>query len=260
MDKKNVVILGMARSGTSFTASIFSKCNYHFATDTDKQLQKADKFNPSGYWESQHLLDANREILREAGYMCDNTWFYKDAISSCQVENLTKLLPMKKHIDLIEEYDAMQPWVWKDPRLCYTLGYWWPLLKDKNVIVLLVERDKNEIYNSFQRVTKYWDSSIEITKENVFDRIDSHVDNAYKIIKQYEIPCLTVNYSDYSNNPDRIVHSLKKRFGLDIKADELGYKRTANHTSLAGKVYVLVGGAFAFLYKALSKIYRSVFG
>lgn len=62
--KKNVLIIGMARSGTSMTSAIFSRYGSSVAENKENQLQKPDKFNPSGYWQAESLLKANKEISR----------------------------------------------------------------------------------------------------------------------------------------------------------------------------------------------------
>ena len=55
---KNVIIVGMARSGTSLTASIFAKKGYFVADDPDKQLQAGNRHNPGGFWELDDLVEA----------------------------------------------------------------------------------------------------------------------------------------------------------------------------------------------------------
>ena len=45
---KNVIIVGMARSGTSLTASMFAKQGYFVADDPDSELEGPNKFNQIG--------------------------------------------------------------------------------------------------------------------------------------------------------------------------------------------------------------------
>ena len=70
--RKNAIILGMARSGTSLTASIFGRTGY-FAGD---ELVPANHQNPTGYWEARSLLRHNASILMSTGFECDNSWMY----------------------------------------------------------------------------------------------------------------------------------------------------------------------------------------
>lgn len=72
-------------------------------------------------------MDANREILRRAGYPFDNTWMF-EAITDTQANAIWDLEPEPSDVSLAQMYGAQSPWVWKDPRLCFTLGYWWKIL------------------------------------------------------------------------------------------------------------------------------------
>ena len=71
---KNVLVVGMARSGTSLTASIFVKKGYFVAEDPENQLQAAGPHNPGGYWELEDVKEANVEVLKAVGFQHHNTW------------------------------------------------------------------------------------------------------------------------------------------------------------------------------------------
>ncbi len=73
---QNIIILGMARSDTNLTASIFARKGYFVTYNNANALQSADKSNPPGYWEANSLVNFNKEILRAVNYQCDNTWFH----------------------------------------------------------------------------------------------------------------------------------------------------------------------------------------
>lgn len=233
---KNVLILGMARSGTSMTAAIFSRKGYYIAKNNKNQLQMADKYNPSGYWESDDILTANKGLLAAVGFQHDNTWFH-EPISKEQASNIHTLPVLDTHRQLVSSFNTNQPWVWKDPRLCYTLGFWWPLLNQSNTKVLLIKREHKEIYESFQRVKDSWSTSI--PKDQIYSRIDSHIEAAENTLFKFNIPYETVNYSDYKNSPAKVAKSLSISFDLDIDIFDLGYKNSANHGSLIGKLSLI---------------------
>ena len=236
--KKNVLIVGMARSGTSMTAAIFSRCGYFVAENEENQLQKADKFNPSGYWEAEKLLKANKEILSAVGFEYDNTWFHKQ-ITEKQVSSIDHLTTMQEHSKLISQYNDNQPWVWKDPRLCYTLGYWWPLMDQENTCVLLLKRDSNEIFQSFLRVKSSWHTTIPFSKNEVFSRIEAHISSAENTLKKYNIPYLTIDYSDYKENPKGVAKKLNQYFSTSLSEHDIGYKKSADHSSIIGRISLL---------------------
>lgn len=214
----------MARSGTSLAASIFANQGYFVADTKTSNLQAADEYNPSGYWECSHLMDYNKEILAAAGFIHDNTWFHQ-AISQHQVDAIKDIKPSTKHINFIKKFNDKSPWLWKDPRLCYTLEYWWPLLNHQNTKVLHVTRNPDEIYDSFIRVSKEWETSIEMDKNTILDRIEKHVTSASRILNNYNIPHVSIEYSDYVTKPKEIVEKLNKFFLINLTVADLGFRK-----------------------------------
>ncbi len=227
----------MPRSGTSMTASIFSRNNYFVADDTENELRSGDEYNPSGYWEAKPLILSNTEIFSEANFYHDNTWLF-DAITNEQAEAITKLPQSSKHQQLVENFNNHSPWMWKDPRLCYTLGYWWPLLNAETTKVLLLKRDDNEIYQSFLRLK--WCTSTQQSKKDVIKRINSHILAAEKALKKYNIPYIEINYSDYKNKSDETAKKLSAFFNINITSKDLGYNHKLNNNSIHGNILRIV--------------------
>lgn len=228
---KNILVVGMPRSGTSLTASIFTSNGYFVAGDQNKELRAGDEYNPSGYWEAESLIQSNAEIFASAGYNHDNTWLY-DSISDEQATNILTLQPSIEHQQLVDRYNKQSPWIWKDPRLCYTLGYWWPLLDPETTKVLFLKRNPKEIYNSFLRLK--WRTASQEDKADVFKRIQEHLDAAERTLETYKIPHIVVNYSDYKNHPEETVKKLNHFFDLNLNKEDLGYQHKYNNHSFQG--------------------------
>lgn len=239
---KNVIILGMARSGTSLTTSIFAKAGYF--VDEEGAISPKNHMNPTGYWESTSLLDANEKILRSSGFNYDNTWIYK-AITDEQIKSVDDFIAGDEQRELLSNFEAHSPWVWKDPRLCYTLGSWWPLLDSTNTIILFIRREPEAIYNSFVRVG--WRKSGTEQKKATFERIQNHIDNAQRIMKTHQIPFISFNYEDYKNNPDSILNKINQACDLKLTIEDLGYNDKFNHNSVSGKFS-------AFIDRLISKL------
>lgn len=230
---KNVLVVGMPRSGTSMTAAIFANNGYFIAEDTNKELRAGDEFNPTGYWEADALIKANSEIFNAAGFKHDNTWLY-DSISTKQASQILTLKPTASHQELVNKSDRHCPWIWKDPRLCYTLGYWWPLLNPKTTGVLFLKRDPEEIYSSFLRLK--WRTHSKKNKEDVLTRIQNHLEATEIALKKYNIPHVVIQYADYKNNPDETTEKLNAFFNLKLSLNDLGYNHKYNNHSFQGMV------------------------
>lgn len=222
----------MPRSGTSMTAAIFARLGYFVAEDEKKQLRQGDEYNPAGYFEAAPLIDANAQVFAAAGFQFDNTWLY-EPISTAQANAIYDVPAEESHRQLAAKYDQHSPWVWKDPRLCYTLAYWWPLVNHSNTVVLLLKRDPKQIFQSFLRVD--WRRNTSKDKQDTFKRVDEHMAAAERAIEKLAIPHITIHYSDYAQQPDEIARRMSEFFAVDLQANQLGYSGKLNNSTLRGK-------------------------
>jgi len=230
---KNAIIVGMARSGTSLTASIFAKQGYFVSSDPKAELQDGNKFNPGGFWEPTSLIESNVEVLKAVGFSCHNTWT-SDEILPEQAKSIRDRTPAKSHIDLFNSYEQQSPWMWKDPRFCYTLGYWWQMVDPNTTGVLLLTRDPEEIYRSFMRVK--WRNDLFADKHDFVRRIQNHIQSARECIDQLQIPHIEVDYSDYSRRPAETADIIGNFFDTKLTAEDLGYEEKFNHSSSRGRL------------------------
>jgi hypothetical protein len=232
---KNVIVIGMARSGTSLTASVFASQGYY--VDEAGSIADKDHMNPKGYWESNTLVKNNESIVRSTGFEHDNTWIYS-AITSDQIDKIEHYSLSDDHVKMLGFFSKKSPWVWKDPRLCYTLGCWWPYLDQENTVVILVTRDKQAIYNSFVRVG--WRKNSSEARSGTFERIAGHIENAERIISLYDIPVVRIDYSDYGDRPMYALGEINRACGLDLSMKDIGYEERYNHHNLVGRVSALL--------------------
>lgn len=252
---KNAIIVGMPRSGTSMTTSIFVEKGYFIANNKSTELRQGDEHNPSGYWEAEPLIKSNAEIFNEASFPYDNTWLY-EPISLTQANKIYTLSHAPAHKKLLEKYNNNTPWVWKDPRLCYTLAYWWPLVDKENTRVLLLIREPKEIYQSFTRLK--WRAPSSKAKKDVYLRIQSHIEAAQKAIKELNIPYIEVNYSDFKEDPVDTAKRLSVFFDFDLKTSDIPYSHKLNHSTVSGRLVTLIDRIVDLLPNSLRKILKSL--
>jgi hypothetical protein len=243
---KNVLVVGMARSGTSLSASIFVNKGYFVADDSTNQLQAANKNNRNGYWELEELKDASGRVFSAVGFQPHNTWT-EEPIAPDQAEAIFSLEYFEEDKALLERYKDKQPWMLKDPRFCYTLAYWWRLMDAETTAVLFVTRDPNEIWRSFQRIQ--WGDARARNKADFIRRIEDHIQFARETIRRLDIPHLEVDYSDYAAKPAEIARKLSACFDLELTPEDIGYESKYNHSGFRGNISYL-SGRFAELLPA----------
>lgn len=226
---RNAIILGMARSGTSLTASVFVRHGYFSGDD----FRPADHLNPRGYWESESLVQRNSKLLMDTGFTRDNSWIYH-AMTDEQIRRVQAAKLGDDERSFLRHFDEHAPWVWKDPRFCYTLRAWWPLLDPATTGVLLIERDPRATYESFVRAG--WRKGSRQDEVELAARTAAHIASAKRTIADLGIPALMMRYEDFRDAPESTATRIGDFFGFELRADALGYEEQFDHHSVAGRV------------------------
>jgi hypothetical protein len=181
----------MPRSGTSLAAAIFVNKNYHVVVGAASDLLPSNEANPFGYWEAESLNNHNAAILEAAGFRFHNTWMF-DRIQLEHVKKIYALSPRPEHEAYLRAFEQHSPWVWKDPRFCYTLAYWWPMMNPQTTGVVLVRRSRAAIFRSFIRLD--WRRPLAQGRYDFYARIDDHLAAAMHAILTFDIPYLEIDY------------------------------------------------------------------
>jgi len=226
---KNTIVIGMPRSGTSMTAAIFARQGYFLAEDEDEELRPGDENNPEGYFEAASLVERNVHLFRRVGYTAHNTWLFQP-ITDDQADQLQTLELTHTDRQFVSTYEQHSPWLWKDPRLCYTLGYWWPLLNPETTRVLVLRRRPEETWNSFLRLD--WREFNEEARVDVYQRINHHLTTAMETIERLSIPHIVVHYDEYSESPMAVANRINTCMGLQLDIEALGFDGSLNSTTL----------------------------
>lgn len=142
IERRQIVVLGMHRSGTSATAGLLNACGAYVGSD--EELTGRSIENPKGYFER-----------RDARSVCDTLLHAADAdwwkVLDFDIERIpsTTLNEQKKAISrLVEELDVHGTWALKEPRLCFLLPLYQQFLK--NPIAVFVTRHPVEVAESLR--------------------------------------------------------------------------------------------------------------
>lgn len=229
---KNVLVVGVPRSGTSLTSAVFSRKGYHVGWIEKDTGRLGDEANPFGYFEADDVIAKNVEIFQRIGYSEDNTWL-RTMITEEQIRQIDALEPSQEHKEFLRQYDTHAPWIWKDPRLTLTLPYWWKILDARTTGVILVRRDPEECYQSFIRCG--WYQPGEQARQEVLHRIEVHWNAALRAIEKYEIPHIIIHYDEYLNKPESVARKISEFCGLSLEVNDLNVQKELNHSSRLGQ-------------------------
>lgn len=147
--QKAVFVLGMHRSGTSATAGVL-----HYAgIDFGKRLLPGRADNPKGYFEHEEVWQIHETLLNDLGSCWDDIrplpsgWLESDAAHHAAA----------RLSDIVDrEFSGMPLWGLKDPRLSRLFPLWFPILKERSIIplVVLALRHPLEVAQSLHRRDK----------------------------------------------------------------------------------------------------------
>lgn len=198
-----ILILGIPRSGTSAVAGAL----WHLGVDMGSgHLQQADANNPTGYFEDRRWQAANKAISGpNYGHR------QPEEISNGQAE---------RYQALVELYDAKHLWGMKDPRLCFTAQFIWPLLEEPYIVAVRrspVASARSLCLHSELNYKKRYRMSIR-QAEALRDLWSMAL--AVRL-QEFEGSQMTVQYEDLVNNPTVTLRGLGQFVfrGLDLEPD-----------------------------------------
>jgi len=144
MTLNNVIILTTGLSGSSVVTGLIAQDGYWLGDET------VYKSNASGHYETyenKKLIELNDELLAFLNIELDESSWYDSELFN-RLTNETKILDKSRFIEFISYCQQHGKWIWKDPRLWLTLGFWAPLLSECNVTFIVLSRQPLSLWVS----------------------------------------------------------------------------------------------------------------
>ena len=153
--------------------------------------------------------------------------------------DIYKEIDTAKYNKLLEECNSHSPWIWKDPRLFLTIGFWRNFLDLTNTRVILLHRNSYELWKSLtiKRIIysySYLKNSEDKTRDELLNYLES---NNFSFI--------SLEYDQFTRDPATYINKLNKFIGANLKKenwDEI-YQSTSKfsqykRTLLAYLIYI----------------------
>ena len=238
--KNNMIIFTTGSSGSSVLTGLIATQGYWLGDET-KQLN----FDT---YENAELVDLNIRILKESG-------FRRIDCNDIPPPSIEKIKLLKKTIDptdfkkFVQKCNQNKPWIWKDPRLSYTIHFWDQFEEVKKSDVLFVSRDALQSYAGLIISRKVPMSYSDYSK------INSNYFKSYKkFVKSNQIHDFKIGFEDLILKPEESILSLNERFSLNISFEDL--KKTYKgklYQKRYGRLEILKSYAYFIFYKYFRK-------
>ena len=206
---KNLIILGMHRSGTSMVSGALVRSGFH--AGIENELLSAAEDNPLGFWERRDVVALNDKLLSAV----KSTWFQPAPVAKQEVAEIRRLL---------EDLRSHNPWLLKDPRLIFTWAAWASALK--TAAKLYVYRSPLAVATSLSKRHGF-------PLEYGLDLWEIYNRQAMKIM-QAEGGAL-IHYEAFSYEPKSAWEELQKRLGaigvsIALADTEVDYDQQLDHS------------------------------
>lgn len=199
---KQLVVLGMHRSGTSCVTGNFHSMGAYFSLDKNAMPKTLD--NPKGYFERMDALDLNDSALSKS---CA-TWWKVSKLDLSSISTIDLVNIKEKYQLILKELNEEAFWIVKDPRLCLVF----PLLEDlfDNPIFIHVYRNPIEVALSLNRRDRF-PMSFGLALWEFY--------NKKALFHSKGMPKVQISYNDLLDNSGNISLGLKKHFYHNFKIE-----------------------------------------
>ncbi|MFP3982479.1 MAG: hypothetical protein ACLFV2_02150 [Desulfurivibrionaceae bacterium] len=207
MATKNVIIMTTGSSGSSVLAGTIALKGYWLGEKTKKL-----KFDT---YENAELVDLNKEILLLSGFNhhdCNDI----PPPSVTDIKRLLDKIDISKYQAFIAKCDTHGPWLWKDPRLSYTIHFWGKILNLNKVNFIFIERDAKQSYTGLILKRKVPMSFMQHGLMN-----NNYNQSCLQFYRNNALPYLHINFQDLITFPDHYLKRIGKFLDIDLNLSDL---------------------------------------
>ncbi len=212
-----VVVTGMHRSGTSFTASLLQNAGL----DIGQRLIGPRKDNVKGFFESVEFVEFHEMVLRSQGL------HHVGWTSQKKIEVEAQYVEKAKEI--ISKNSQNQIWGWKDPRTTLFLDFWINLLPDANF--LLIYRSPWEVVDSlYRRGDELFLAQPELAVK-MWMHYNQQLLNFYD---NFSGRCFLVSVYSIANKTEYFIKAINEKFKVNLNTpDKNIFEKSLFHTEVS---------------------------
>ncbi len=207
MTRQNLVILTGGLNGSSVLAGLISQGAYWLGDETAQVAYET--------FENQELVERNRDILAASGYGWDDPGDLPPPSIEAIIAAADEVDPAPYRA-LLERCEANQPWLWKDPRLCFTMHFWQRLHDFRSCKFIIMERELDQSWTGLVmrgKVRMPYDKFLQIQANT------SEASRAF--LAEHGIPYHRLTFEDLIVTPERALAGLNDFLDLELTLDDL---------------------------------------
>jgi hypothetical protein len=234
--KKNVIILTHGWTGSSVFTALFGLGGYWLGSET---VQKVD-YNT---FENSDLVALNTDLISKlaVGLNHQQRFAFEDV---SRIEQASKTLDLQPYRDFVSRCSENGLWVWKDPRLTWTIRVWARVLDLEKTAFLILTRDEVQAWISSN--TRRHVQSFRFTRQYNNGITSSNT----RFLEEMHLPFMRASFEDLLLEPQETIARLNDFFALELALDDLRsvYREPLYQKSRNWKDLVLAAAIYAKNY------------
>jgi hypothetical protein len=227
--KKNIVILTHGWTGSSVFSALLGRAGYWLGSET---MQKPDYDT----FENADLVGLNRRLLETALPAVDHEHRFR-------VDDVNALAEAAERLDLapyerfVQRCNERSPWLWKDPRLTWTIRVWARYFDPAHTAYLVLTRDDRQAWISAN--TRRHIQSMAFTRQYNHGITGANL----AFLRDARLPYLKMSFEDLLLAPHPTLQRLNGFLGLELTlADLQAVCREPLHRKSRGLKDLLLAG------------------
>jgi hypothetical protein len=204
---RSIIILTHGWTGSSVFSALFGRAGYWLGDET---VRKTDYDT----YENSELVALNRQILQQLAPGLDHEHRFNPH-DIAWIDHAAESLDLGPYRDFVVRCSLQGPWIWKDPRLTWTIRVWARVLDLGWTAFLVLTRDDMQAWISAnaRRHVQSWG----------FTRQYNHGISASnrRFVEQKRLELLAVSFENLLLEPEVTLARLNQHFGLSLRMSDL---------------------------------------
>lgn len=203
----NVIVLTAGLAGSSVLTGLLARAGYWTGQETFRK-------NDYDTFENKRLIELNRRLFEQVGFDGDYTMRFPgwvvEAIDRCADE-----IDPAPYREFLAECEQNSPWIWKDPRLTFTIRAWARWMNFDNIRFLVISRENLQgwISVTLRRQIHAYDAH-KFLNERVRQSIED-------FLKLQGLDSLPIVYEDLIMKPDATIERINRFVGTSLQRSDL---------------------------------------
>ncbi len=202
----NVIVMTAGLAGSSVLTGLLARAGYWTGHETHRKAY--DTF------ENKRLIELNGRLFDEVGFDGDYTMRFPGWVVEAIDQRAAEIDPAP-YKEFLADCERHAPWVWKDPRLTFTIRAWARWMDLGRVKFLLISRENLQgwISITLRRQIHAYDAH-----KFLNERVRQSIEDFLRI---RSLDCLPIVYEDLIIEPDETIARINAFLGTSLARADL---------------------------------------